>query len=375
MGLWQTGYMEFHEREEELPPKPPPQPPTFPCPTCELQFLTERDLRVHTFEGHPQHRPILIFGGRECGSSRLTVTSPTTPLDWIFRDVEEVRINGTPSSVDDAAAYLAAQHTGFVDVAVINGTVRYDYPFEFALANAEDLDGVDAALERFIAAALLSPGAISDFIMRTDSYPTASKYRSGLASYLYGVLARENAADSENPAVSAEGEGYEAHYNKAVHILRSFDRAPAEAICGLVAFHYNQFDLAMKKTKSELVADISMRFQRILRKMPWPKKDLAGVPHPSLDLAISDSVIEQVLYWCAQPLDGTANTDVITQMTATIGHQRPEDDLKLRLIAAEHHLSAGDLTTAALHAEFLRHGPTTESWYDDFRRRLEGASK
>ena len=374
MGLWQTGYMEFHEPEEEPRPKPPPKPPTFPCPMCGVKFLAERDLRVHTFEGHPQHRPILVFGGRECGRSRLTVTSPTTPLDWIFRDVEQVRINGVPSSVENASEYLATQHSGFVDVTVVNGTVKYEYPFEFALADAADLDGVDAALERFIAAAELSPRAIADFIMRTDSYPTASKYRSGLTSYLYGVLARENAADSESTAVSREGEGYEANYNKAVHILGSFDRAPAEAICGLVAFHYNQFERAMKKTRSELVSDISTRFEGILRKKSWPRSDLASVPHPSLDIAISDSVVEQVLSWCALPLDGTASPETIAEMIAAIERQRPDDQMKLRLISAEHHMSTGSFTTAAHHAEFLRHGPTTEGWYAEFRRRLEGAS-
>ena len=374
MGLWQTGYMEFHEPEEEPRPKPPPQPPTFPCPTCGVKFLAERDLRVHTFEGHPQHRPILVFGGRECGRGRLTVTSPTTPLDWIFRNVEEVLINGVPSSVENASQYLATQQSGFVDLTAINGTVKYEYSLEFSLADAADLDGVDAALERFIAAAELSPRAIADFIMRTDAYPTASNYRTGLANYLYGVLARESAADSDSTSVSRAGEVYEDRYNKAVHILGNFDRAPAEAICGLVAFHYNQFERAMKKTRSELVADISIRFEAMLRKKPWQRNDLADVPHPSLDIAISDSVIEQVLSWCALPLDGTASPEAIAAMTATIERQRPEDQLKLRLITAEHHLSTRSFTTAAHHAEFLRHGPTTEGWYAGFRRRLEGAS-
>jgi hypothetical protein len=375
MGFWHTGYMDFHEPAEEVRPRPEPRPPTFPCSLCGLEFLSERDLRVHSFEGHPQHRPVLVFGGRECGRSRLTVTGTTTPSDWVFQDADTVRINGDGSSVRDAAQILSSKRSGVVDVTLTNGSVSHDFQFEFALANATDLDGVDAALERLIAGAELSPRAVSDFILRAEPFPTASKYRSGLASYLYGVIARENAAESDSPAASLDGEGYEAKYDKAVNILGTFDRAPAEAICGLVAFHYNQFDRAMKKTKSQRVAEVSMRFQGMLNTEIEPRGVLPATRHPSLDFALSDSVIEEVLSWCALPIDGTASPEAVAAMIATIEHQRPPDQMKLRLIAAEHHLGTGDLPTSARHAEFLRHSRSTEGWYADFRHRLERASQ
>jgi hypothetical protein len=374
MGFWHTGYMDFHEPADENRPKPQPRPRTFPCPTCGLEFLTERDLRVHAFDGHPERRPVLVFGGRECGRSRLTVTGATTPTDWVFRDVEAVWINGAPSSVMDAAQHLSMKRSGVADISLVNGNVRHEFQFEFALADAPDLDGVDAALDRLIAGAQLSPQVISDFIQRTDRFRTASRYRSGLASYLYGVLARENAAESDSIAVSQDGGDYEARYNQAVNDLGTFDRAPAEAICGIVAFHYNQFDRAMRKTKSKRVAETSMRFQRMLGMQDWQRNDLADTPHPSLDFTLSDSVIERVISWCALPLDGTASSSEIAEMTNSIEHQRPYDVMKLRLIASEHYLAAGDLASAALHADFLRHGRTTEGWYEDFQHRLQGVS-
>jgi hypothetical protein len=374
MGFWHTGYMDFHEPTEDIGTFTKARPQMFPCPKCGVEFCSERDLRVHTFEGHPTRRPVLVFEGRECGRSRLTVTTTTTASDWVIRNADAVWINGISSSITDAAEVLSTRPSGVVDVSLANGTLRHDFQFEFALAEAPDLDGVDAALERLIDGGELSLRAIYDFIRRSEPYPTASKYRSGLANYLYGVLAREGAAESESASTDAsrEGGGYEAKYNQAVNILGTFDRAPAEAICGVVAFHYNQFDRAMTKTKSQRVAEVSMRFAAMLNAKDWSTSDLAAAPHPSLDFALSDWVIEEVLAWCALPLDGTAKSSEIAAMTASIKSQRPSDALKLHLVAAEHHLAAGNLTSAKQHAERLRHGRTTEGWYTDFRHRLQG---
>jgi hypothetical protein len=372
MGFWHTGYMDFHEPTEEIRTFSEARSPTFPCPTCGVEFSSERDLRVHTFEGHPTLRPLLVFEGRECGRSRLTITSMTSPSDWVIRNADAVWINGISSSITDAVELLSTRPRGVVDVTLANGVVRHDLQFEFALAEAPDLDGVDAALERLIDGGELSHRAIYDFIKRSEPYPTASKYRSGLANYLYGVLAREGSAESGITDTSREGSGYEARYDQAVKVLGTFDRAPAEAICGIVAFHYNQFDRAMTRTKSQRVAEVSMRFEAMLNAKSWSTRDLAAAPHPSLDFALSDSVAEEVLAWCALPFDGTAKSGDIAEMAAKIESQRAYDALKLHLVAAEHYLVAGNLRSAAQHAERLRHGRTTEGWYSDFRHRLQG---
>jgi hypothetical protein len=193
-----------------------------------------------------------------------------------------------------------------------------------------------------------------------------------LANYLYGVLAREGAAEP-GLADGSASVSYQGKYDRAVGILGAFDRPPAEAICGIVAFHYNQFDRAMTKTKSRRVAEVSLRFQAMLKGAPWLDGDLSSSPHSSLDFALSDSLIEQVLKWSALPLDGSASDQVI-ELTAALHSQRPYDALKLHMVAAEHLRAAGDLTSAAQHAEQLRHLRSTEGWYADFRSRVQGAS-
>jgi hypothetical protein len=375
MGFWHTGYMEFHEPTGEgADTLSESRPPTFPCPTCGVDFLSERDLRVHTFEGHPIQRPVLVLKGRECGRSRLTITGETSPDDWIIRTAEAVSINGVTKSVAGAIENLSKQRSGVVDVTLANGNVVQEFQFEFALAEAADLDGIDSALKRLIETGELSLRAIDDFIMRSKRYSTASRYLSGLANYLYGVLAREGATESEVPLGSDESGGYEGKYDQAVGILGTFDRAPAEAICGLVAFHYNHFGRAMTKTKSQRVAEVAMRFQAMLTGERWPMRDLSLSPHASLDFALSDSVLEQILEWSALPLDGSATANV-TEILSHMDSQRPYDALKLHLVAAEHSLARGDVISATQHAEQLRHGRMTEGWYSDFRDRLQGVSK
>ncbi len=370
MGFWHTGYMEFHELSGEgsWVRAAKPAPPTYPCLRCDLVFSSEQDLRVHTFGGHSIRRPVLVLMGRECGRSRLTVTTPTAPASWVTRNAQRAAVNGRRIAPEEIAPLLSAQRSGVFDVELANDGVVQEFQFEFNLAEEDDLRGADAALEELINGRELSLRAVDDFIMRAKPYQTASRYLAGLADYLYGVIRR----DGIDPAAPINA-SYEAKYDQAVGVLGPFDRPPAEAICGLVGFHYNQFDRAMTKTRSERVAAVSLRLQAMLAGKPWIADDLSSAPHTSLDIALSDSVIDRVLQWCAMPLDGSA-ADRAADIVAALPEQRPYDALKLSLIAAEHFLAASDPDAAVRVAEELRHSQKTEHWYANFRSRVEGAT-
>jgi hypothetical protein len=218
---------------------------------------------------------------------------------------------------------------------------------------------------------VLSRRTILDFIERSKKHRSARRYLEGLSTYLYGVVARERSSESD--LVGRPGDaGYAGKYDRAVSMLGDFDRPPAEAICGMVAFHYNQFVRAMAKTKSQRVANVSLRIQAMISGSTWDRSDLSSLEHSSLDHALSDSMIDQVLKWGAIPLDGSANL-FAREIDAELKSHRPEDQFKLRFVAVEHYLAAGDPEAASCHAEALRHSRDTESWYTDFRGRLEGA--
>ncbi|MBX7136197.1 MAG: hypothetical protein K1X67_26300 [Fimbriimonadaceae bacterium] len=372
MGFWHTGYLEFHEPAEESPLVAwVPRPPKFPCPICGLVFSSEPDLRIHTFEGHPVEQPVLVLNGRECGRRRLTITYETSPGDWVVKNADAAWINNRPVAVADVGKYLSEHGNGVRDLILGNKQVRSEFQFELALAEKPDLEGVDSALQHLILGADLSPQTIDAFIMRSRQYPTATQYCAGLADYLYGVVVRETDGEGIQHGEKRLRTTYEDRFNGAVGILGTFDRPPAEAICGIVAFHYNQFERAMTKTRSQRVARVSLRFKAMLSGEVWDRGDLALAPHASLDYALSDAIIENVLAWCAVPLDGTADPQAVAEMVTQIDNQRPYDQFKLHLIAAEHFLAADNPSAAARHADLLRYGRANR-WFSDFRNRLEG---
>lgn len=370
MGFWHTGYMEFHEPTgmgEGWAPEP--KAPEFPCPDCGLVFATERDQRAHRFDGHSTKRPMLVFRGRECGRTRLMVTTPSVAADWHAADVASISLNGRPSTVEDTANYLSGTKLGVQTVTVVNGPLERTFEFDFCLAEDDDLNLVDQALERLIAGRELSLSAIDNFIMRAGRGATARRYREGLANYLYGVLAREGNDDRAQTDSSGE-QLYEQRYNRAVDALGAFDRPAAEAICGLVALHYNQFDLAIRKTNSHRVSDVAARFSSMKAGSQFVTSSLLDRTHGSFDQALSDSVTEELINVSAMALDGTERAP-LDPVLAEITELRPADQFKVRLIASEALLASGDLDGARRHSEALRNYRDTDAWYAGFRARLQ----
>lgn len=371
MGFWHTGYMEFHEPTgmDSVGPPSPPKPPEFPCTECGLVFSSDRARRAHRFDGHATKRPTLVFRGRECGRTRLMVTSASTAFDWRTSDVEVISVNGRETSASEAAEYLATVKSGVQTIAVSNGPLERTFEFDFCLAEEDDLGLVDQALEKLIASRELSRNAIDAFIMRAGRGVTARRYREGLATYLYGVLARE--ADDDPGRVDASGAPlYEQRYNSAVSVLSTFDRPAAEAICGLVALHYNQFELAVRKTNSHRVSDVAARFRSLLTGGAFVNTSLADRSHGSFDQALSDSVTEELLDVGAAALDGSLSP-AVSQVLPTLSDLRPQDQFKVRLIAAEAMLAAGDVEGASKHGEALSHSKETGAWYAGFRTRMQ----
>lgn len=343
---------------------------TVPCGECGLVFESYAELAVHRFGGHFSRRPVILAGGRELGASRLIVTRATAPEDWIFHSTERIEINGRRLSARQAAGHLAKQSSGVFDITAFGNGEQRLAQVEFALPTEADLDGVDAALHHLIAGHELSRRSIIGFVERGRPYDTARRYLDGLASYLFGVLARDDVADA---GMKHRGslEAYSARYDSAVTELKKYDRPAAEAICGLVAFHYNHFSLAMRRTRSPLVSAVALRISEILR-VHAPTQpgtfELDGAS--ALDLALSDSATERVLLASAASLHAPWEP-AVAEIFDHMAMEQPYDQLKLRVLAAEHALGFGRREEARELAEPLRHERITENWYMNVRSRLE----
>ncbi|CAN5521603.1 hypothetical protein BH20ACT23_BH20ACT23_31200 [soil metagenome] len=370
MGFWHTGYMEFHEPTGWGDgPRAEPLPPEYPCAQCDQVFLTPDDLAVHLFDGHVTSRPILTLRGRECGRSRLSVISSTEGDDWSFRNFCRIRVNGRGVAEDDAKTILSSSSVGVVSVVLEGERADQEFEFSFTIANEADLRGVDDGLHALVRGRSLTINAIEAFFDRTATYATARRYRDGFANYFYGVLAREGSNESGLRRSQGDLPAYTARFDEAVATLGEFDRPPAEAICGLVAFHYNQFDLALRKTRSPRVSRVARRLASLLAGGAPDHPNLAPADRSSLDYVLSDTETEKVLAWSALPLDGSANESV-NEIEAAINAQQPSDALKLRIIAAEHYLAVAAPEAGLRHVAAVRHSAFAERWATSYRDRL-----
>ena len=369
MGFWHTGYEGFHEPEDAHVWVPHvPQAAVFDCSRCDRRFTSRDDLAVHEFDGHAAERPVLTLHGRECGRSRLAVIAPTVESDWTIENARTVRINGHVCDQAEARRRLASARSGVVSL-VLDGEVSdQQFEFKFDIAEGDDLLGVDEALYEMIKGKSLSFSAIDSFLSATKRFTTARSYRDSYANYFYGVLARERSAEARAVESDADRTRYIRQFDEAVAELGRYERPAAEAITGLVAFHYNQFDLALRKTRSPRIAQVALRFARLLAGETGTATIHVAPDGGSLDYVLSDNEIEQVIHWTSIPLDGSMRPE-IAEMVGALDLVEPTDGMKLRIILAEHHLSAGEPDRAETHLRTLRHSGDLEKWTNSYQQR------
>ncbi|MFZ4434765.1 MAG: hypothetical protein ACOYOQ_16360 [Microthrixaceae bacterium] len=360
MGFWHTGYMEHHEDDffgsgdtSETTPEPPAM---LPCPRCGEGFSSKAELTDHLFDGHATKRPLLLLRGRECGRSRTAVTSETTATDWDAIDCERVRLNGDPVEPDVLGDHLAAlRHT--VSVIELEGVDHVEtVELDFSIAGESDLDAVDERLSELVGSHRLSMSSIQAFIDTTEPYRTADRYRDGIATYLFGVLARERSPES-----GLEHDEYRSRFEEAANRLQPFDRRVADAICGLVAFHFNQFDQAAARTSCPRVARAARRYLRILSAFDGEASAEPQLTPLGLEFVLSDAHLEQVLTWSLTPVE-RVDLGALNAMESALGTMEPYDRLKTRVLCVVSARRLGLNDECVRHANELRHNPSTTEW-------------
>jgi len=374
MGFWHTSQIEKHEEKiwpgYEINYNSSPIPATIKCEVCGAEFTRDDDYRVHLFTGHTSTRPQLFLRGRECGRSRQQIIAITQPSDWDVKNAIKIHINGHRVGKSQVGKYLSEQPNGTVSVVLTGESGSQDFEFSFTVADENELQIVDDALLTLIENKSLTLASIDEFLQHTRRASTARLYRDGLANYFYGVLARERSPESGLNKIDEAGRPYLRKYDEAVSQLSLFDRPPAEAICGLVAFHYNQLHVAIRKTRSPRVARASLRLARLTTGTSAPNGDTIR-DNWSFDHDLSDKETEFVLQMCSLPLDGSA-VDAVSAFEDTILSFQPSDQLKLHVVAGEHYLAQGNFEMVRFHVGAVRHSVFAELWVKSILDRTRG---
>lgn len=373
MGFWHTGYLDMLDMGPpgvallRMPQGPPP-PPTFPCPRCGEVFDTPTGLETHQFQGHPEPRPLLLFHGRECGGALFPVLTRTDPADWVIVQAQAARLNGKRLDVSALPRELADRARGVVELVLDSGDVSADFHLKFDAAEPGDLDGVDQSLREMAQERVLDRRSIDQFISRAERYGTAAAYLDGFAHYFYGALAREEHQDS-----GLDREAYVERYTKAAHVLSQYQRTSAQTVSGLVAFHFNQLSdvLGRAENDSRLVV-CAERLRLLLAGRDLPDTRATGTGS-GLDALLTDAATERVLRWVGIALDPSSTRDLL-DLESYIPSADSYDQVKLRIIAAEHHLRSGSPVRARAHVDALVHNDLTTEWVKWARTRIPGRS-
>lgn len=364
MGFWHTGYIEFHEptgfgENYERAPE------VFRCEICQEEHRTFDGLSAHRLEAHPFKRPVLFVAGREVPDVGLRVTRQLWTESVAVLHAETATVNGTSVSLDGLAAVLSVGSRDRYVVELQNRGVAATFSIDVAIAKREDVVGIELEFLRIARAQRLDMRAIEAFIETTDTFVTAAGYRNGICEYLYGVLAKERSADSS--LLFAE---YRVKFNAAVSALVDFDRPLANTIRGLVAFHFNQFELAAQLLPEQRVGVVAQHFNWFLRQ---PTRRLRPPSMTNADVGmekmLSDFQTERILSWCcsASPFAGREN-----QLEALLQDDLAEfDRAKARLLTVEAMVEAGNVVPAATLAREVSNDSTFGAW----AQRIVGLSR
>ncbi len=265
MGFWHTGYAEFHEPTGlgEMVYAPPP-PKRYICEVCAKSYTNLERLRKHRFEKHPLRQPTLLIGGHPQGSASIKILTALDVSSVSLEDVTECFLNGKKIEPASLGWQLSEKKLAFLDLELRNGSARTRLKLDFRIADGFDLAGVEDALSRLAHGRDLSLDSIARFINDCKSFPSAGSYCDGVCHYLYGVMAKERLPDS-----GLKYEQYAERYLQAVDELSGIDRPLARAIRSLIAFHFNQFNLAEAIACDGILRNVAGAFGGLLEGFPW----------------------------------------------------------------------------------------------------------
>lgn len=363
--------MEFHDGGWEPPDGwsafnvPDDEGPEYICQICGLSFSSGEELSEHQRQ-HRSHLPRMFVNGKECPRIRMTISNQTPASCWEFVNVERVSINDRePVSPEQAKEELSALTAGVVNITLIGDGSSQHFDFQFAVAKEEDLKGVDDAVLRLAQIGSLSVAEIESFNSAVSSLHTARNYSAAIANYFYGALAREGSDDSRVP-------DYRVKYNQSVEILKEYNRPIAETICGLVEFHYNQFDQAAVRLQSPRLAVTSSALLQLLD-CQSPHLVADQERRSSWDFVLSDTKTEQVLSLCLSALTINRSEETECEFRSAIAEADESDGMKLRVAFAEYCFSNGHHLAGLEQAQTLRHHGVAARWANYFSNRVNSA--
>jgi hypothetical protein len=308
----------------------------------------------------------MFLRGRELGTTPIRITRGFSQADVRIENYDWATLNGREVSIAQLQRRLAGINSDACRVVLYKSGVTVEFVLDIRVASERDLEGVEDRFKVTSCGRRLDIRAVEEFISSTSQFQTALGYCDGICAYLYGVLAKERAADSSLPY-----EAYVGKFSKAAEELSVYDRQLARTIGSLVEFHFNHYREASRLSPDSRVARVAGRYadwvaSRGQNPMPWMTPDLSL---SRLEALATDWETERILRWGSRSLPDLLKEveDIESFLDSGLAEF---DRVKLHILLGELHAYDGKVGRAMEHAKALRNLPVLEGWAESMIREL-----
>jgi len=359
MGLWTTGYLEFHELTGLGGDYVPPKPVKHCCSQCNKKFPDFISLSLHRFEEHPFHQPILIIDGIEFVSSKHAISKEISTSKIHCLNTTTCWVNGSEMSINSFVNRLATMRSGFVNIRLHNaiGEVETCYDIEIAIPEQDDIAEVDKRFFEFSSMGNLNVLSINKFIDITNKFKSTKKYVDGLSSYLYAVLAKDGRGD----ILLSKEEG-RARMTHAIQILGGFDTALSNVISEIINLNLNVFSTDLGLTTAPQLAIVMQKFCNLLYENKFPSSEKLQSDDLSFKQIPLDICTNQIMEWSLMPSERIVEQRKTIEKVLHDDAWVPDDRLKVHIILANAYKEQGDFRGCVEHARKIRHNPFWGDW-------------
>jgi hypothetical protein len=309
------------------------------------------------------------------GKSPYKVNKPLACDDVEFDFDLTVKLNNqsvVPST--RLPTLLSAMSDDIAQIELSNKDVSATFEIVIQVARGDHIDGVEHAFGRMVADHFLTVGRIHRFIKDCSQFKSAIQYCDGICQYLYGVIAKERSSDSH-----LTFDEHHERLNAAFDALNEFDRKLSRLICALVAFNFNQFDIAVSLSKGRLNL-ISTAFNNALNGKSWPFDSPAITNYDSAydsayDNLLTDYVTHKILKFAENKPVELLKHDLPIVQTKSRNQLTEHDHKKITILVGEGLYATGNMAGAREKAKELIHDATAENWAMSMLARIDEGRK
>lgn len=225
----------------------PPSPEPYRCPFCPDLFETVGEWQDHLTARHRGDRPVLLLNGIEpAGTHRVAAPLHATDIDVENCTYGSISVDGKAAMTinpKELRSSLSKPRDALVELELVNAfnkvaqPVRQRYRLAYRIATRDELDAVDQAFRRHLAADAPTWGAIDRFLSEPCCRGAARDYADALAAYVRGILLKDR---PEQVAVTLPYSTYRELYGQALEVLPAYDGPLSRLVWAIIRFGRNE---------------------------------------------------------------------------------------------------------------------------------------